>query len=553
MSQQAYKVGFENLNDFQKDVLKECIKKRNGGISLAMGSGKSRLSAVLGLKQSKGEPILIVMSKSLLESWKTEIKKGFGDHLKFQVLHSDNVKNFSEWELAPETQAVLTTCDVISKVYKEARLASKLIRDVITFGGRYNNLQRVTSHYNRPTEPFISEPIGAELLFGKKWGCFIVDEIQKFTNIETDRCRGLVAISASHRWGLSGTMFDEPVAKRLLGYHLIIDHPKFPRNLPETELVLVSNEFKGVASTIVHRKNNDAYTPPNVNKQIIVNKLSREEELIYRSMKDIMKEIASRVARTDDIEIRRRFSSYLLAMITYLRQCIIAPLIPIANVAVDLFDYNNKSELSTILMDEIKKLGIQNYLNNPKNVISSRLQKVLDIIDRHPNEKLVVFSSFRTSLDLLKNVIKNRVIHTISGTMTLKSRGDTIDAFNETDDNSILLLTYDIGAEGLNLQSSNTVLLLDFWWNISRSDQAIARVLRQGQKSNIVNIYYFTSNTAIENAILSKHSDKLSIADELQNGPMVTKIKKVNVKDIVELISQEDILNDIQRLHINRK
>jgi SNF2 family DNA or RNA helicase len=147
------------------------------------------------------------------------------------------------------------------------------------------------------------------------------------------------------------------------------------------------------------------------------------------------------------------------------------------------------------------------------------------------------------------NVITKRKVVTLSSSMSMKKRVETIDFFNDTDDNTVLLLTYDIGGEGLNLQTSSTVLLTDFWWNSAKTKQAIARVLRFGQKKT-VNVYYFTGNTAIENAMLDKHVSKLEVLEELQNGKMTKKISSFTVKDIIKIINTEDNVNKINNLYV---
>ena len=121
-----------------------------------------------------------------------------------------------------------------------------------------------------------------------------------------------------------------------------------------------------------------------------------------------------------------------------------------------------------------------------------------------------------------------------------KKRGDIVKEFQDSE-NGILLLSYKLGSEGLNLQSTSTVLLTDFWWNSATSEQAIGRTLRYGQKSSIVNVYYFVSNTGIEKAIFQKQNDKKQVINELMDGPKKTNIQKISTKEIIRIINMEEI------------
>jgi SNF2 family DNA or RNA helicase len=542
----SFDIGYNNLNDNQKEVYFECIKKGGGGLSLPMGFGKTRLSLVVALKQIGDSGVcLVVVSKSLLESWKSEIKKCFGDSLSYQVIHKDYVKDIDSWVIKPDTRIVLTTIDVISGCYKKNNLEKKLIvyQEVV----RGHGIVHQEIFYNQLKGAVKSDTKGVGLLFSSIFDSLIVDEVQKFTNIGSDRCRALVSLCAKNRWVLSGTMFDEPKTERLLGYYLIINEP-FPRNLPLAHAFITSNSFKGVASTIISRTKNKDFIEPVVNKHIVVNKLSEEEEKIYMGMKGLMKRIKKNIDATEDIDLKRKFSSYLLAMVTYLRQCVISPLIPISNMILDSYDVKNKSILSKMFMDEIKELGIEKYLNDEKNILSTRIEKVLETLELHKNDKVVVFTSFRTSVDILMGVIKGRKLVTLASSSSMSKRNEIIDLFNKTDDNTVLILTYEIGGEGLNLQTSSTVLLTDFWWNAAKTNQAIARVLRFGQEKE-VNIYYFTGNTAIENVLLLKHEAKLDVLAEIQHGKMTKKIKCFSISEIIKILKSEDNVSKISSIY----
>ena len=101
----------EHLTDYQKNVIEECLKKGNGGISLPMGSGKTLLSLCLALKQLRSGRILAIVPKTLVVTWKQEIEKFFGNTLKYQVYINDI-------ELQDDTKLVISTPDMIAKHYK---------------------------------------------------------------------------------------------------------------------------------------------------------------------------------------------------------------------------------------------------------------------------------------------------------------------------------------------------------------------------------------------------------------------------------------------------
>jgi SNF2 family DNA or RNA helicase len=267
------------------------------------------------------------------------------------------------------------------------------------------------------------------------------------------------------------------------------------------------------------------------------------------SMKNTMKIInaeAKRLSTIRDTENARRFSSYLLAIITYLRQSVVCPILPIANVALDMSDYDEKSELSNILLKEVNMLKIGDWFNNENSILSSRMKNVLEVINKHQDERLVIFTCFRSCLDIFKKQLPtDRINLTLSSTMTTNSRAKTLETFGKSE-NGILLLTYELGAEGLNLQISHTILLMDLWWNSGKTQQAIARVLRFGQQSSCVNVYYFTSNTGIEKAVFNKHEDKLIILDEIQEGPLKSSVKEMKVNEIIAIVEKED-----NALHLN--
>lgn len=550
-------IGMSKLNAFQKGVLNECISKESGGLSLALGSGKTILSIVLSLLQNRDLPhksILIVVSKTLVESWVNEIKKFFGSSLKYIVLHQDYTKLDDFVLNDTDLNFVITTPEVLSKSFKDNGVKEKFLKYEIVNEGRFN--EHTIIRYRKPDEPFAKIKKGLGSLYSICWGCIIVDEVQKYTKISSNRCRAIGSLCSIYRWVLSGTMFNEPTAERILGYHVIINDYTFPRTLPDTDKFIKSAQFKGFMPTMVHRSTNPSFVEPKVNKFIVENTMTPQEVLIFLSMKEIINEIQKKVNTfkiMGDTVSQRQFSTYLLAMITYLRQSLVCPLIPIANVSLDLIDFKNKSELSKMLMTHIQNLGLNDWLNNEESVKSSRIQKGLEIIDKHPTENITIFFSYRICLDLFMSFLpKDRKALTITGNMNSEKRQRVLEDFEKKNENglgNILLLTYEIGSEGLNIQCSNTVLLMDFQWSHGKSKQAIGRVLRYGQKSDEVNVYLFTSNTAIEKGIFEKQELKLTIIKELLYGSQKSKVNTLKVKDILKLILMKDNVQVLDKIH----
>ncbi len=552
-------IGKKHLSDFQIKILDECLDKKSGGLSLTMGSGKTIISLVLALEQTKhtNQPILIVVSKTLVESWVSEIKKFFNDSLKYIIFHSNYIKNMNDYVFDEDIKLIITTPEVLTKYYKLENIEEKFIKKEIVNQGRFN--QHIINVYNIPLKPYTLHKKGGSFMYATIWGCLIVDEVQNFTKVSTFKCQSIASLCASNRWALSGTMFNEPKPERILGYYLIINDAKFPRTLPAASDLIKSTLFKGFNCSLVSRKENPTFIKPKINQRIVAHNLSREEETLYMTMKVIMMSVHKKVKEYkmigDDINARR-FGTYLLAMICYLRQCVICSVIPIANVAIDMTDFQNKSKLSDMLSKEIKLQNLDKWLEDIESVKSSRFRETLKIIDNHKYENIVIFSCFRTVVDIFKTFLpSDRKMFTITSTMTTKKRAQVLENFSHTSDNGlghILLLTYDIGSEGLNLQVANTVILLDYYWNDGKTSQSVARVLRYGQKSKEVNIYYLTSNTAIEKAIFEKQDLKLQMINELETGRVQTSIKRIQVKDIINIINNEHNINAIHNIYKKR-
>jgi SNF2 family DNA or RNA helicase len=553
MSEKIIESGWKKLKQQQKEIVEECIAKKSGGISLMMGGGKTLIGITLALKLQVNTVSIIVVSKSLIGTWVSEIKK-FYDGIDYIVFHSEYIKKSETYEMKENIKIIITTPEMITKYYKKHNIEDVFVNRRMVNEGQFN--QHIIKEYSE-VKSVMLKSIGDKTLqsqlFRQEWGSIIIDEGHNHTEIESTKCKAISALYSKNKWLMSGTLFNEPKVSRILGYHIMINDKTFPRNLGEAEKFVKSSQFKGINKTLVTRekqqvKNINGETIK-INKKIIKDELTKEEEMIYGSLKNILGIIKTHMERyknQKDTDNMRKYTAYLLAMVTYLRQVVVCPMLVFANCALDASDYKNKSELSNMIFNGIQNLGIKNYMENEESVKSSRIKAVLREI-KQVKERIVVFTSFRTSVDILKHYIsKERDVFSIDANMSIKKRGQIIEKFKSS--NGVLVMTYNIGCEGLNLQESKTAMLVDLDWNDGKTKQAIARVLRSGQKSEEVNVYIFTSNTGMEKAIYEKHEMKLNILEEIKEGPMKSKVKSMSTKEILKILNIEECSQKLKDL-----
>lgn len=544
---------FAKLNGFQREVFEECTMLRKAGMSLPVGSGKTVLSLLLAVhfanclshteeEESNGK-FLIVVSKTLLQSWETEITKFFGkDGLKYEVLHSDSGTKVGDWEMQPDTQAVLTTADVVGRAYKKMEIGNQFVDQVYMsrYPGVYQNV------YRRPATPFLDHRMGEGVIHSQRWSCLLVDEIQKYTNIETQWCKGLGAICSSVRWGLSGTIFDEPKINNILGFTVILDLPDLPRSLPEMTTHIRRRTFKGLNPYLVVRKKNSGFVPPRINEHVITHTLKKEEATLYEMFKSMLVRIAQEAKKAEihrNTEELRLLNSQKLTMVLYLREALVCPMLPIASVIVAACDFTNRGPLARLILNELKKLNLHDWINEESSVMSSRMEEVMKCADKHGQERVLVYACFPSFLNLLEYFLKQKLggreIFVMKATMSIAKRKLLLENF-EKSQNGVLLLSYHLGAEGLNLQFASTVLLTDFWWNASKIQQAIGRIFRFGQIRDEINVYFFTSNTGIERILFMKQKAKLALVEEMKTGKVKTTIPCIKMDQVIRLIDMEE-------------
>lgn len=142
----------------------------------------------------------------------------------------------------------------------------------------------------------------------------------------------------------------------------------------------------------------------------------------------------------------------------------------------------------------------------------ARLRTILsNFLREHPNEKIVVFSSFRATLDYLaERLTSDGVSCIVLKGGQRETKDDIILRFSEPDGPSVLLSS-EVGGEGVDLQFSRMVINYDLPWNPMRLEQRIGRVDRLGQEAAKVLVWNIFYANTIDSRLYQRLYEKLDL------------------------------------------
>lgn len=148
--------------------------------------------------------------------------------------------------------------------------------------------------------------------------------------------------------------------------------------------------------------------------------------------------------------------------------------------------------------------------------IDSKYDKFYDelsrLLETEPSIKVIVYSFFRRTLGYLHRRLRRagHKVEVIHGGIGMMERQTIIDRF-KNDNELHILLSSEVGAEGLDMQFCNTIINYDLPWNPMLVEQRIGRIDRYGQKSDKVRIISLFLKGTIEERILQRLYDRIGI------------------------------------------
>lgn len=342
----------------------------------------------------------------------------------------------------------------------------------------------------------------------------VIDEAQNIKNPNAEMTKVCKQIKSNVKLALTGTPIENSVIELwsifdflMPGYLGSLKSFQEKYNIKDTQkqdLYILDTLNKQITPFILRRKKVDVLKdlPEKIENNVFL-ELNEDQKKIYAlEVKRTQKEMDEIIATEGFLKARFK----ILTLITKLRQICIDPKIVFE-------DYKGSSIKMDEVCNTVHKLTIENH-------------------------KILIFTSYRTALELLKNRLEKEKIkcYVIDGSVSSRKRNELVNSFN-VDDTNVFLIMLKAGGTGLNLVGADTVIHLDLWWNPQAENQATDRAHRIGQK-NKVQVIKFICKGTIEERILELQNKKKILSDTLIEGENRDEniISSLNEKDFRKLL-----------------
>jgi hypothetical protein len=160
------------------------------------------------------------------------------------------------------------------------------------------------------------------------------------------------------------------------------------------------------------------------------------------------------------------------------------------------------------------------------------LQTLRDYWSANPGNKIVLFSYFRPTLQYLRERLSAEGIESLLllGGMS-ETKQDVVDQFRQSD-RIQLLLSSEVGSEGLDIEFARVLVNYDLPWNPMVVEQRIGRLDRIGQEAERILIFNFIVEDSIDARIYDRLYHRLglfrrALGDlEAVLGPIITELSR---------------------------
>jgi superfamily II DNA or RNA helicase len=248
---------------------------------------------------------------------------------------------------------------------------------------------------------------------------------------------------------------------------------------------------------------------------------------LHDAVLEVQKRVLSRVHGSIPLSflmttIRRQAASSLHGLVPFLETILTRRL-----VDLDALDLDAGNGFGAVDSDPTRS-EIAQVLAAARSLPSQdpKLDRLLAVVaekEELDNNKLLVFSSFRHTLAYLERALNERGVRVglIHGDVQDEERRRLRAAFAtpRTEGGALdVLLSSEVGSEGLDYQFCDAIVNYDIPWNPMRVEQRIGRIDRYGQKSETVVIYNFVTPGTVEYDIYDRCLLRIGVFERTIGG-----------------------------------
>ena len=191
--------------------------------------------------------------------------------------------------------------------------------------------------------------------------------------------------------------------------------------------------------------------------------------------------------------------------------------------------------------DEFADVDLRQLVEFDFEEADGKFEALMQLLRESPDaeEKVVVFAYYRPTLAYLRRRLTKEGISvaTIHGGVEHEDRWAELERF-QAPDGPRVLLSSEVGSEGIDLQFCRIVVNYDLPWNPMRVEQRIGRIDRVGQTADVLSIVNFKVKDTVEERLYDRlHAKLFRFKNSL--GDLETVIGEEVQKLTVDLLSQD--------------
>lgn len=170
--------------------------------------------------------------------------------------------------------------------------------------------------------------------------------------------------------------------------------------------------------------------------------------------------------------------------------------------------------------------------------INECVKLIKDVQSLRPTEKVLIFSQFMSMLDFVEVALElekdNICYGRYDGSMSAGKRNDTITAFTDDPDLTVLLISLKAGNVGLTLTAASHIIILDPFWNPYVEEQAMDRAHRIGQ-SREVHVHRLFIKESVEDRIFNLQEKKRALIQAALDEKEIRNTSRLNQNELLYL------------------